>query len=330
MKKLIILSLIFTVNASTAAARPVNDAPQDQCSAEGKQALYADFLKVRETDQAKAYDYAKKYLGCPAGEVTEAGEKIIDYLKKYSAAYDKGMRKVRYRVLLYNERKYAEAYQLGKEVLTDEPDNLKVLVDLGANGYLVGPLNDRVLTAQAVTYARMALEQLEAGKTIQSWDPIANRDMAVAYLNYTIGSLTLENEPSSALKNLIQAVQTETPLKKSPYTYAYIAGAYETGDYQKLSAEYKKNFSGRDETPESKSALENLNQIVDRMIDSYARAVALAGNDANFASQKPIWNERLSTWYKFRNNGSDAGLTEFVSTVVAKPLPQLPTPRTTP
>ena len=34
----------------------------------------------------------------------------------------------------------------------------------------------------------------------------------------------------------------------------------------------------KDETPESKLALANINQIVDRMIDAYARAVALAGS----------------------------------------------------
>src|SRR5438045_5335417 len=132
MKKLVILSLIFTVIASTAAARPVNDAPQDQCSAEGKQALYADFLKVRETDQAKAYDDAKKYLACPAGEVTEAQQKIIDYLKKWSKAYEDGSKKIRFIQLLYTDKKYPEAYALGKELLAAEPDNVTVLVHLGA------------------------------------------------------------------------------------------------------------------------------------------------------------------------------------------------------
>ena len=39
-------------------------------------------------------------------------------------------------------------------------------------------------------------------------------------------------------------------------------------------------MQGKDETPESKLALENINQVIDRMIDAYARAVALAGNDA--------------------------------------------------
>ncbi len=146
-------------------------------------------------------------------------------------------------------------------------------------------------------------------------------------MNYTIGSLTLEKDPANALKYLIKAAQYETPLKKSPFTYAYIAGAYETGAYAKQSEDYKKNFSGKDETPESKLALANINQLIDRMIDGYARAVALAGSDPKFATQKPAWNERLTEWYKFVHK-SDTGLNEMVAGILAKPLPPEPTPLT--
>ena len=79
-----------------------------------------------------------------------------------------------------------------------------------------------------------------------------------------------------------------------------------------------------------KLALANINQIVDRMIDAYARAVALAATDPRFASQKMGWIESLITWYKFRNNNSDTGMAEFVVRVFSKPLPPLPTRLTSP
>ena len=106
-------------------------------------------------------DDAKKYLACPAGEVTEAQQKIIDYLKKWVTAYEEGSKKIKCRQLLYNDKKYVEAYALGKEILAAEPENLKVLVDLGANGYLVAPLNNPGLSAEAVTYATKALQLLD-------------------------------------------------------------------------------------------------------------------------------------------------------------------------
>ena len=184
------------------------------------------------------------------------------------------------------------------------------------------------LSAEAVAHATKALQLLEAGKTLENWEPLASKDVAMAYLNYTIGTLTLQNDPAAALKNLIKAAQFETPLKKSPFTYAYIAGAYETGPYAKLSEEYTRLYKDKDETPESKLALANIHQIVDRMIDGYARAVALAGSDAKFTAQKPVWQESLTTWYKFRNNNKTDGMNELVAGILAKPLPPEPTPLT--
>jgi len=334
MKKLItflgisttVAILALPIAAHNAIAQPI--VVQDQCSTEGKNALYKTFLDNRKTDQDKAYDAAKKYLGCPATQVDEAQQKIIDYLKNFVSKYEDATKKLRYRTLLYNDKKYPEAYALGKEILAAEPDNLKVLVDLGANGYLVGPLNNASLSGEALEYAKKALQQLESGKTIDDWQPLASKDVAIAYLNYTIGALSLEKDPAGALKNLIKAAQFETPLKKSPYTYAYIAGAYETGPYAKQSADYKAMYSGKDETPESKLALANINQLVDRMIDGYARAVALAGTDPNFSQPKGVWNESLTNWYKYRNNNTTDGLPQMVAGILSKPLPPEPTPLT--
>lgn len=313
----------------TAQTQPNTAAAQDPCSPEGKDALYASFLKNRKDEQAKAFEDAKKYLGCPAaGQVTEAQQKIIDYLTKWSKAYEEGSKKINFTKLLYTDKKYPEAYALGKELLAAEPDNLAVLVHLGANGYLVAPLKNPSLTAESLDYAKRALQALDSGKTVEDWQPLAGRDVAVAYLNFTVGALTLEKEPASALKYLIKAAQFETPLKKSPFTYAYIAGAYETGPYAKMSEDYKTTYSGKDETPESKLALANINQIVDRMIDGYARAVALAGTDPAYGTQKTVWNDSLMQWYKYRNNNTDTGLPQLISGILSKPLPPEPTPLT--
>lgn len=336
MKKLITFVSICTtvailalpVAARNFVAQPDN-AFQDACSQEAKDALYASIRGNLKADQAKAYEDAKKYLACPPGaEVTEAQQKIIDYLKNFVSKYEAATKKSDYRVKIYNEKKYAEGYAMGKDILATEPDNLQVLVDLGANAYLLTQLKNPQLTAEGLGYAEKALQLIDSGKTLDKWDPLRSKDDAVAYLNYSIGTLTLEKDPGAALKNLLKAAQFETPLKKSPYTYAYIAGAYETGPYAKLSEQYKVQFSGKDETPESKLMLANINQLVDRMIDAYARAVALAGTDTNFATAKTGWNESLTQWYKFRNGDKTDGMDQFVAGILAKPLPPEPTPLT--
>jgi hypothetical protein len=333
MKKLITFFSICTtvailalpVAARNLVAQPDNVVNQDPCSVEGKDALYQSFLKTRKDDQAKAYEDAKKYLACPAGEVNEAQTKIIEYLKKFVTAYELALKKAAFNKAMYVDMKYPEAYALGKELLAIEPDNVKIMVDMGANGYLVA--NNPSLATESLDYATKSLQLLDSGKTVEDWQPLAGKDVATAYLNYTIGTLTLQKDPSAALKYLLKAAQFETPLKKSPFTYAYIAGAYETGPYAKQSDAYKQTFAGKDETPESKLALANINQLVDRMIDGYARAVALAGSDTKFAAQKPVWTESLTNYYKYRNT-NETGMSELVAGILSKPLPPEPTPLT--
>ncbi len=307
--------------SSTPAISP-SDTVRDQCSSEAKEDVYASFVRYRLTDQAKAYNDALNYLRCPAIQVSSDEQQIIDYLKKWSSAYEAGLRKNRFMQLLYNEKNYPEAYTLGREILTKDPDNLTVLVHLGVNGYRV--LNNPSLTAQALDYARRALQQIVLGSSLDNWQPLGNREAARAYLNYTIGTAILKTDPNTALKHLLKSVEVETPLRKSPVTYLLIAGGYETGDYAKQSEDYKRLYGGKNETPESILALAKINKIIDRMIDSYARAVALAGNDAKFATAKTDWSESLTKWYKFRHNDSDAGLTEFIAGILSKPLPSSP------
>src|SRR6185503_17979478 len=81
-------------------------------------------------------------------------------------------------------------------------------------------------------------------------------------------------------------------------------------------------------TPDSKLKLANINQIIDRMIDAYARAVALAAADPKFAQAKTGWNESLTTWYTYRNSDKTDGLDQVIAGVLAKPLPPEPTPLT--
>jgi hypothetical protein len=321
------VALLALPVAATNLIKASDNTVQDQCTQENKDAWYAEFLKIYKTDQAKAFDLTKKYLACPpAGEVTEAQQKIIDFLKKWSTAYEEGMLKITFTDELYNKKSYPKAYELGKQILAKEPENVRVLVDLGANGFVLLPLKNAQLNTESLDYARKALQLLESGKTVEDWGPLVNKDNAVAYLNFTIGAQSLEKDPANALKYLLKSAQLESPLKKSPFPYAYIAGAYETGAYAKQSEAYKAAYGGKDETPESKLALANINQIVDRMIDAYARAVALAGTEN--AAQKAIWLESLTQWWKYRNDNKDAGMNEFIAAVVTKPLPPEPSPIT--
>lgn|GEM_PF-3081696 len=173
----------------------------------------------------------------------------------------------------------------------------------------------------------------------------ADEDEVLASLNLAVGRiLRAKNSASEAVQYFIRAASYNSKVKTSPQTYAELAEAYEEGPYDRLSSDYRVTFQGMDETDESRLAVENIFQIVDRIIDAYARAVALAGVDltktalrdglrdgvlVRHAVTGPAdWIERLSAFYKFRHNGYDAGLKKFIRTVLSTPLPLEPTPLT--
>lgn len=316
----------FAQQPATTPQQPAAAPKDPQCTPEAKTALYNEFRTNFKGDTGKANDLAKKWLACPevAGE-----EKVSAYLKNFVTLYEKANRKDQVFDLVYSKKDYAKAFELGKAVLAEEPDNIKVMLDLAYAGFAAASENKNTFVADAMAYSKKAMELIESGKAPEKWDPYGGKEDALAFLNNFIGRLTVQSDPSAALPYLIKVDQHESKLKKLPSTYGIIGAAYETGPYAKLSADYKTMYGGKDETPESKLALENVNQVVDRMIDAYARGVALSGTDQANQANKATWMESLSTWYKYRHNNSDAGLTEVIAGILTKPLPSLPTPLTT-
>jgi hypothetical protein len=317
---LIALVAMLAVPAFANGSQPVN-AAQDQCTPENKLAWYTEFGKNFKTDQVKANDLAKKWLACPEGK---GEEQQAAYLKNFVTLFEKANRKAQITDLVYTKKDYVKAFELGKQVLAEEPENLKILIDLAYGGYAS---KNPALSADSLMYAQKAFSMIEAGKTLESWTPYMSKEDTLGYLYNATGSLNLSKDPAIALKDFIKAAQFNGKISKLPSTYATIAQSYEASAYAKLASDYEANFKGKDETPESKLAVENINQVVDRMIDAYARAVALAGSEPAEQANKKLWMEQLTNWYKYRNK-SEAGLNELIAGILAKPMPGQPTPLT--
>ena len=325
------LSLVVTVTLFALPAfanrihSPADDTAQDPCSADGKAALYSDFVKEIKGDQAKAYEMAKKYVACPAGEAPDAAEvQRVTYIKNFIAKYEKADRSTRFNKALV-DKKYSDAFAIGKQILSDEPENLRVLFDLTNAGYAAP---DASLDADTVAFAKKSIQLVEAGKAPEKWAPFDSKDDALGWLNYIVATRVVKNSPGEAIPLFIKAASYEGKIKKLPYAYNALGEAYEKGPFPKLLADYKK-YEGQEESTASKLALENLNQVIDRMIDAYARAVALSGSDAQYKDIKTQALAGATDWYKFRHDKSPVGLDELIANILSKPLPPEPTPITT-
>jgi len=284
-----------------------------------KIAIYKRFVDNRIQNPNAAYQAARDYLQ----KYPKDKDQYTDYLSKWVTAFERDERK-RNLPILINEKKFAEAYSTGAKILADEPNYLRAQIDLGYAGYIAASAKNETYTNDALGYARKAIQAIESGKTPTEWAPFKGKDDTLAYLNYAVGFLTLKTSPDQAIDSLLRAAQYESDIRKTPSTYYFLAVAYEAGPYKTLSTAYQTQYANKPETPESKAALEKLNVVMDRIIDAYARAIAAAGTDPKTEQSRKEWLTQLSNYYKFRHEGSDAGINEFVAAALQKPLPPKP------
>ncbi len=282
--------------------------------------MYKKFVDNRIPNPRVAYQAARDYLQ----KYSKEKDQYTDYLQKWVLFYERDDRKLKLPVLIYNDKNFAEAYRTGAQVLADEPNYLRAQIDLGYAGYLATSEKNEAFNADALGYAHKAIQALESGKTPADWAPFKGKDDTLAYLYYTVGFLNLKSAPDQAIEPLLKAAQFESDLKKAPSTYYFLAVAYQSGPYKTLSTAYQTTYANKPETPESKAALEKSNVVIDRIIDAYARAIAAAGTDPKNAQNKTQWLATLTSFYKFRHQDSDAGLTEFIAAALTKPLPPKP------
>lgn len=282
--------------------------------------LYTKFTQTYKTDRAVAHHTAKDYLRLYAKD----NDQYSKYIQQWVDIYEREERQKALWKLVHTDRNFVEAFPVGKVVMAEEPDQLDSLIALGTAGYLAASARNNNFDKEAIAYAKRAIQLLEAGKAPESWEPYKGKEDTLAYLYLTVGVLQLKSAPNETVDAMLRSVQHESELKKQPFTYFYLAQAYQAGPYARLSADYQGKFGGKPETPESKQALDKLNLVIDVMIDAYARSVALAGNEAQYAQSKTAWLNNLTAFYKFRHQDTDAGLNELIAGIMAKPLPLKP------
>jgi len=283
--------------------------------------MYKKFTDNRIPNPRAAYLAGKDYLA----KYGKDNDQYSKYISQWVGLFEREDRKLRLPALIYNDKKYAEAYKLGAQILADEPDYLKAQIDLGYAGFVAATTaKNESFNADAINYARQAIQALEAGKTPTDWAPFKGKDDTLAYLNISVAALTLKSAPDQAIDHILKATQFETDLKKTPSTYFYLAYAYESGPYRSLSTAYQTQCAGKDESAACKAALEKLNLIIDRIIEAYSRAVAAAGSDPKNQQAKAGWMTTLTNFYKYRHADSDAGLNELIAAALSKPIPPKP------
>ena len=320
------LASLFALPSFAQDAAPAAAAAANPCEEAARTEMYTKYYtEKKNTDNQKpAYDTAQQYLA----KYETCNDQYSKAVRKFADAYA-ALSGTAKNITDFNDAvnadNYAKANASGKLLLAATPNDVRVLTLLAYRGYNLA-IKDAALAPEVIANARRAAELLEAGKTpvdatgAASWKPFSNKDDALGWLNYYLGALQLKANPAEATKHLVKVAQAATTAKDEPTLYSFLAFAYEK-EAEPMLAKYK-TFTV--ENDESRLLLANINQVVDRMIDAYARAVAFSKTPA----QKAEFMARLTELYKSRNNNAETGLTEKIAAAKTTPL-LITTPITT-
>jgi hypothetical protein len=333
MKKLVHLGFVVlalamfvgNVSAQRSAEFCTNEAP-------AKVALYQKFLanyKLTGEEQKRADEFANEYINRYGGCPDEGDEKVARFIRKWLALYAQVVRKFDCRSAAHQQQ-WAKAFEVCQVVADENPESTEWPLLLAIAGYanltsVTGGSRDKSLNADAAKMARRAVELIEAGKALPNWNPFASRDEAIGFLHYSQGVFLFESAPAAAAAAFCKAAQSNSSFKREATTYGYLASLYEVNELPQLVAAYRRNFAPPQAIPagpQYDEEMAGINKTVDRVIDGYARTLAiLNSNPQADAKFKATVTQKLTSYYKHRHQDSEAGLTELIAGVLETPLP---------
>jgi hypothetical protein len=327
----LLATLALPALAQTTPATPAATPALSQEEQEAKTTLYKKFTdnvptKTAPGNPTVAYEAGKEYL--QKYEATDGlDDQYIKYIKRWVDSYEKIARRNQ---LLQNlkDNKPNEAFALSKQVLADYPDDLGLLYQLSAAGYVASTNGNTANNADAIGYTKKTIQLIQSGKSFDPAKPFTaqEKDDKLGTLNYSLGILLKKTSPAEAMTYLVNAAQLEGISKKDPLTYSSLAEIYETNQYSTLATQFNNTCKTPEQlaTPDCVALKAKADQVVDHMIDALARSIAYSnvGPDAaKFAQARTVWMETLTNYYKYRN-GSDTGLKELIAGITSKPLPK--------
>jgi len=199
---------------------------------------------------------------------------------------------------------YDEMFRLGAIRLQAVQGEVKILTSLALTGSNMLRQNNKKYAAQTEQYGLKAIALIESG---QKPSVMSDEDWSVYKTKYlpplyqTVGSIVFGKKDVTGAQKLFQkALAIDS---RDAYTYNMLA-TISDDQYQDAAEAYKANPTD----PALKKAI----NLMDQTIDLYIHAVAYSEGNAAMAEVHKHALTALETYYKFRHNGSTAGMQEQI------------------
>ena len=199
-----------------------------------------------------------------------------------------------------------EAITLGAKWLTDHPDDITVMQNMAilASGQAIKGNN--AFIAQGRDYGAKAIALLEADKMPAGFDAAKWPDFkkqALVSLYRETGVLAFKGGDNAAATPLLEkAIELG-----SNDAAIYFLVSDLNNDVYEMSAKAHMVASAADKEATKQKA----EAALDKVIASYARAIAFTDGKPEFAQANAAFRERLTPYYKYRHKNTD-GIQQFI------------------
>lgn len=203
--------------------------------------------------------------------------------------------------------RFDEAFDTAATYLANDAEDIQVRVLLALSGADLARKQNVKYMKVSGEYGAKAIELIEADKKPAAMEnDIWLKEKALLPILYQqMGIISLvEQKPSEAEPKLEKAVKLNPA---DPFNYALL-GSIANNDYQTLAVSIQS-------MPASKSKdemVQKANQILDKVIEHYARVVALSEGKPQYQSLHDQVMQDLTTYYKYRHNSSVDGLQKYI------------------
>jgi tetratricopeptide (TPR) repeat protein len=294
---LAVLSGLMVLASVSATPRPQQQQPPQQ----------PQYTK-EEADAYNAIFQAQK-----AGKIDEAIKAAEDFLGKFPKSILAPNAKQILVVFCAQSNNLDKAFAAGGELLGTDGNNFTVLYVLSLAAAEASKAGNKKYDADALKYATKVLDiigsgQPPAGVPASAWD--SQKGKISGQMHQAAGLFLYNGADFDGAIQHLKAASESDP--KDPVTVYLIGESFKLGKYAKLQGDYNKLTDDEKIADAGKAILKQVDEVVDQMIDTYAKVVALAESDANFQKLGEEARKTLEGFYKYRHNNTTDGMDELI------------------
>lgn len=210
--------------------------------------------------------------------------------------------------------RFDEAFAEGATYLAKNADDLRVLSMLAITGVEQAKARNPKFASVSKQYGTKAIELIEADKQPATMDAeVWGKQKAMLpqiYQEMAIISL-MEQNPTDAQAKIEKSVALNPA---DPFNHALL-GSIVNDEYQKLAQTYKNMPDGKSKD----DMLQKANALLDKVIEYYARGVALSEGKPQYQGFHDQLLQDLTPYYRYRHNNSTDGLQQMIDSLKPKP-----------